>query len=142
MAVHSQIKRLAALVLLLALITGVAAAKGKPEPSLLIDVDDVVRIVSEGDVVILDIRDEHSYLDGHIPGAILVPFPAVDSAAQSLQGINASIITYCSCPAEESSLAAALRLRDAGFENVFVLVGGYPEWVKQQRPVIRGANPL
>ena len=142
MAVRSPIKRFAALALLVVLLAGVAVAKGKPESSLLIDVDDLVRIVSEGDVVILDIRDEHSYVDGHIPGAILLPFPAVDSAARGLQGLDASIITYCSCPAEESSLAAALQLRGAGIENVFVLVGGYPEWVKQQRPVIQGANPL
>ena len=142
MVVHSHVKRFVALILLVILVAGVAVAKGKQEFSLLIGVDDLVRIVSEGDVVILDVRDEKSYVDGHLPGAILMPLPIIENAAGELQRLNASVITYCSCPAEESSLAAALKLRGAGVENVYVLVGGFPEWVKQEKTVIFGANPL
>ena len=123
-------------------ITGLVTAKGEQEQSLLIGVEDVQSIVSAGDTVILDIRDERSYEAGHLPGAMLVPLPVIESAAQSILEMNASVITYCSCPAEESSLAAAFQLRDAGVENVYVLVGGYEEWVKQNKPIVRGSNPL
>ena len=135
-------RKLVIATLLVAVIAGAAAAKGKQELSLLIQVDDLERIVSEGDVIILDIRDQQSYLDGHIPGAMLLPLPGVENAAADIRGLGLSVITYCSCPAEESSLAAAFKLRDAGIENVYVLVGGYPEWVNRQKPVVYGSNPL
>lgn len=123
-------------------ITGFVAAKGKQEEGLLIGVEDIQRIADQETTIILDIRDARAYADGHIPGAILVPLPGVEAAVPDILDLNVSVITYCSCPAEESSLAAALKLRDAGVKNVYVLVGGYPEWVKQRKPIVRGENPL
>lgn len=139
---NNHIRRISLVLLIVFAAAGAAVASGDQEASFLITVEDVQRIVSEGETVILDIRDERSYFDGHIPGAILVPLSGVDAAAQSILELKASVITYCSCPAEESSLSAALKLRDAGVENVYVLVGGYPEWVKQQLPVVYGGSPL
>jgi rhodanese-related sulfurtransferase len=45
------------------------------------------------------------------------------------------IVTYCACPADESSISAAQTLQEAGFTRVRVLKGGWSEWVKAKGPV-------
>lgn len=45
------------------------------------------------------------------------------------------IVTYCACPADESSISAAQTLREAGFTRVRVLKGGWTEWLKAKGPV-------
>ena len=45
------------------------------------------------------------------------------------------IVTYCACPADESSISAAQTLQEAGFTHVRVLKGGWNEWLKAKGPV-------
>lgn len=45
------------------------------------------------------------------------------------------IITYCACPKDESSIAAAQILQAAGFTRVRVLQGGWHEWLRVKGPV-------
>ncbi|MBT3273155.1 MAG: rhodanese-like domain-containing protein [Spirochaetales bacterium] len=135
-------KRTLAILLLLSLITGGIFAKGKQEGAMLIDIPALEKLITGGDLVILDIRDMASYAEGHIPGAVLLPFSGVDIAAQTLKEVGVPIIAYCACPAEESSMAAALKLRGLGVDGVHVLVGGYIDWLEKGKPVVRGPNPF
>jgi rhodanese-related sulfurtransferase len=48
---------------------------------------------------------------------------------------NAEIVTYCACPKDESSIAAAQILQSSGFTRVRVLQGGWTEWLKANGPV-------
>ncbi|HKS09716.1 MAG TPA: rhodanese-like domain-containing protein [Pyrinomonadaceae bacterium] len=48
---------------------------------------------------------------------------------------NREIVTYCACPKDESSIAAAQILQAAGFTRVRVLQGGWREWVRVNGPV-------
>lgn len=45
------------------------------------------------------------------------------------------IVTYCSCPKDEASIAAAQILQASGFKRVRVLQGGWLEWIKANGPV-------
>jgi len=45
------------------------------------------------------------------------------------------IITYCACPNDESSIAAAQILQASGFKRVRVLQGGWQSWLKANGPV-------
>jgi len=45
------------------------------------------------------------------------------------------IVTYCACPKDESSIAAAQILQAGGFKRVRVLQGGWNEWLKANGPV-------
>lgn len=45
------------------------------------------------------------------------------------------IITYCACPKDQSSIAAAQILQEAGFTRVRVLQGGWHEWLRVSGPV-------
>jgi rhodanese-related sulfurtransferase len=48
---------------------------------------------------------------------------------------NREIVTYCACPNDESSIAAAQILQAAGFTRVRVLQGGWHEWLRVKGPV-------
>jgi len=48
---------------------------------------------------------------------------------------NAEIVTYCACPKDEASIAAAQILLASGFTHVRVLQGGWTEWTKAKGPV-------
>ena len=48
---------------------------------------------------------------------------------------DSEIVTYCACPKDESSIAAAQILQSSGFTRVRVLQGGWTEWLKANGPV-------
>ena len=48
---------------------------------------------------------------------------------------NTEIVTYCACPKDEASIAAAQVLQESGFKQVKVLHGGWTEWLKANGPV-------
>ena len=123
-------------------ITFFSWAGGKKESSLIIEIDDLQRIIENEQIMILDIRDELSYLQGHIPGAILVPLSDVNLMAEDILEAKITIVTYCSCPAEESSIDAAFRLRAKGAAKIHVLKGGYPAWENAGFDVAVGPDPM
>jgi rhodanese-related sulfurtransferase len=45
------------------------------------------------------------------------------------------IVTYCACPKDEASIAAAQILQSSGFTRVKVLQGGWTEWLRTGGPV-------
>ena len=109
--------------------------------SFLIDVARLEAVMRSSEVIVLDIRDSSSYVQGHIPGAILVALNEVEKVGAELIALGRPIITYCSCPAEESSLSAAFKLRELGAGTVYVLQGGYPAWVRKNKPIVTGQRP-
>ncbi|HSD48168.1 MAG TPA: rhodanese-like domain-containing protein, partial [Pyrinomonadaceae bacterium] len=48
---------------------------------------------------------------------------------------NREIVTYCACPKDQSSIAAAQILQESGFTRVRVLQGGWSEWLRVGGPV-------
>lgn len=48
---------------------------------------------------------------------------------------NREIVTYCACPKDQSSIAAAQILLASGFTRVRVLQGGWHEWLRVNGPV-------
>jgi len=82
-------------------------------------------------VLVVDVRDIDSFDRGHIPGAIHVPVREVDVRVTEIRNAAKGrlVITYCSCPSEATSLAAARVLTEAGV-SASALVGGFPRWVE------------
>ncbi len=82
-------------------------------------------------VLVVDVRDIDSFDRGHIPGSIHVPLREVDVRVTEIRRAARGrlVVTYCSCPSEATSLAAARVLTDAGV-SASALVGGFPRWVE------------
>ena len=117
------------------------AARGSKEAGSLIEPNEAFEMVGNGEAVLVDVRDERSYLEAHLAGAIHVPLMEVGSSAERLQAQGKTIITYCSCPAEETSNAAAAELIARGVNDVLVLEGGIRAWANAGLPLRSGGRP-
>jgi precorrin-6B methylase 2 len=65
-------------------------------PELRIDVESFKRLVADGNVLVIDVRDPDSYRDGHLPGAILMTPDTLEARAAELRAETRPIVTYCS----------------------------------------------
>ncbi len=127
--------------LLLTLAVVPAFAGGRQEPGALIGPEEAFEMVQAGDAVLVDVRSEVAYLETHLAGAINVPLQQMQGAASQLESRGQTAITYCACPAEETSLAAASQLIAVGFTDVLVLQGGIRDWALLGLPLRSGARP-
>jgi rhodanese-related sulfurtransferase/precorrin-6B methylase 2 len=97
-------------------------------PGVRIAMEEFRRLHAAGQAIVLDVRDQGMFEAGHIPGARLAPMHALRDLLPELKASGLRVVTYCSCPAEESSAHAALYLRKNGVSNAHALTGGYEAW--------------
>lgn len=104
------------------------------EPSAArLSAEELHELVQNDQAVVVDVRGSVPYALGHIEGAVWMPIGLIPHRAGELPH-EKMIVTYCTCPNEEVSLAAAAELQKRGFERLGVLVGGYPAWKQAGYP--------
>jgi molybdopterin/thiamine biosynthesis adenylyltransferase/rhodanese-related sulfurtransferase len=78
--------------------------------------------------VILDVREQHEFEAGHLPGAVHVPRGHLETRIENaLPDRSRRIITYCSTQ-NRSALVAATMQEQLGYEDVAVMTGGFTLW--------------
>lgn len=76
--------------------------------------------------IILDVREQEEYDEGHIPGAMLIPYEKIDyHAPEKLPDKEALILVYCR--SGRRSKIAAETLARLGYTNVKEF-GGIIDW--------------
>jgi len=131
-----------ALVVALIVVAVTAIGACRPAAGSMIGPEEALTMVEEGEAIIVDVRDLLEYEEVHIAGAIASPFHALDSAEVArIREYGRTAITYCACPAEETSLAAADVLIRNGFDDVLVLKGGIQGWAELAQPLRYGMRP-
>lgn len=133
--------------LLLVMVAGLSAltvqAQTPAAPDVaMISVDELkAKLAGNQQVMIIDVRGSETYASASqtIKGAIHFKTRKLKSrlAYPPLKDLpkDREIVTYCSCPKDESSIAAAQILQASGFKRVRVLQGGWQEWLKANGPV-------
>jgi rhodanese-related sulfurtransferase len=108
-----------------------ARLTGQDGESLAIPLNEAKLLFQEKAAIFLDARPQLQYSDGHISGALSLPWQDVTNAftdiATQLDG-NDNIIAYCDGESCELSHDLALFLKDMGFINVRVLINGWTVW--------------
>lgn len=110
-----------------------------PQPVLLAEVRELVG----AGALPVDARDAAFYTEGHLPGAISLPLgEAGAKLSEFQQTVNAGkpLILYCNgygCP---DSFDLGLLLLNAGYRDVRVYEGGFPEWRDAGLPVSKGGK--
>jgi molybdopterin/thiamine biosynthesis adenylyltransferase/rhodanese-related sulfurtransferase len=90
--------------------------------------------IESGEPVVVDVREQNEWDEGHIPGAVHVPRGHLESRIERLAPDTARpVVVYCS--AGNRSAFAAKTLTDLGFENVVSLAGGFTDWKRNGFPV-------
>ena len=81
---------------------------------------------SNENVIILDVRELYEYEEGHIKGAVLIPYTEIENrAATELPDKESVILVYCR--SGRRSKIAAQTLADLGYKNVMEF-GGINDW--------------
>ena len=79
----------------------------------------------------LDARPQSQYNEGHIRGALNLPWQDISTAFTEIAAQldeKDTIITYCDGESCELSHDLAMYLKDMGFVNVRILVNGWTVW--------------
>jgi rhodanese-related sulfurtransferase len=96
------------------------------------------RIFDTGTAYIIDARDPYEYDEGHIPGAINVPYDRLPEYLDMLSGevpMDGEVIVYCRGPDCDFSDTLATELKILGYQNVRVFTGGWEQWNGAGYPV-------
>ncbi|GAB4518602.1 MAG: hypothetical protein OHK0046_26420 [Anaerolineae bacterium] len=84
--------------------------------------------------VLVDVRTTGEYKDGHLPGAINIP---LDKLSARLKDIPKDKTVVMVCASGNRSASAAKMLTDAGYGDVYNLLGGTMRWMMSGLPVER-----
>jgi rhodanese-related sulfurtransferase len=130
--------RFGSCVLLLAVI---ATQAQQPAVNMITAEELKAKMASNEPVVIIDVRSSEGFAASSttVKGSThfklrklksRLPYPPFKDLPRDRE-----IVTYCACPKDQSSIAAAQILQAGGFTRVKVLQGGWQEWMRVNGPV-------
>jgi rhodanese-related sulfurtransferase len=103
----------------------------------------VKKFIDAGAAAIVDARSTEEFAEGHIPGAVNLPFDDVYRDEARLKAFDSGgrpIIVYCGGGDCELSKSLALSLVQVGGQKkVLVFTGGITDWQKAGYPLVKGA---
>lgn len=141
MKTHVHISRILFILSLLVLTT-IAAGAQQTAPVSMITVEELkAKLERNEPVTIIDVRSSEGFANSTttVKGSIHFKLRKLKSRLRyaPLKDLprNGEIVTYCACPNDEASIAAAQILVQSGFTHVRVLQGGWSEWLKAKGPV-------
>lgn len=144
----ASIPRLIAAALFGILFAGPALADTPPslDGTKLVAADDVVKLQAAGAVVI-DTRVASEYAEGHIKGAVSVPYREKSDKAVNFDASqdefnlgklppakDAAIVMYCNGPECWKSFKASTAAIKGGYTNIYWYREGFPNWKSKGLP--------
>lgn len=106
------------------------------------------KAMADGGVLIVDTRVANEYVEQHIKGAVSIPYKEksdksvhFDARQDSFDleklptDKNTSVIFYCNAGECWKSYKSSVAAVKAGYQNVYWLRGGIPEWKSKGLPV-------
>ncbi len=109
---------------------------------LSVELATVRQFVDAKAALVLDAREPAEYEEGHIPGAVNVPYDTAGSDPARLQALDPGgrpIIIYCGGGTCEVSMSLAETLiYQFARRKVLVYTGGWPDWVAAGLPIAKG----
>lgn len=99
-----------------------------------IGVSDAVTLINRREPLLLDVRSQGEFDNGHLAGARLIPLPELKTRISELEKFrDRPVLVHCA--SGNRSHSAARILKDAGFKEVFNLQGGMSAWQQAGMPV-------
>lgn len=98
---------------------------------------DATLLINHENAIILDVRQDSEYVNGHIINSIHIPLNNLTTKISSLEKYrNRPIIANCMTGNRSSS--ACRTLKKHGFEKVYNLKGGVMAWQNANLPLKKG----
>jgi rhodanese-related sulfurtransferase len=99
-----------------------------------IDVAELEALLASGSVRVLDVREDHEFRSGHLPGAVHVPLKRLPDRVAKLRKDKPYAVI---CQSGTRSQRATNLLLDSGFEGTVSVRGGTGAWARSGRPIVR-----
>ncbi len=99
-----------------------------------IDIVELDRLLTAGEVRLIDVREPAEFKSGHVPGAINVPLGRIDSQIPKLKKDKPYAVI---CQSGHRSNGGVRILMDAGFTDAVSVQGGTGAWGRSGRKLVR-----
>jgi len=96
-----------------------------------INVTKAKQLIAEGNLTIIDTREESEYSAGHLDQALPVPRGVLEFKIGSIPELadkSKTILIYCRTGGRAA--LAAQSMKSLGYSNVLSIAGGYEAWQK------------
>ena len=139
-----KFNKLIILLLAIILIAGLSACAGQAEAATKISADtldkmpyemspqEVYDAIQTGQVMVIDVREQWEYEEGHIPGAKLIPMMEVENRLVEIPKDEHVIVT---CRSGNRSSQIADFLSNKGYKLIHNMDGGFLSWKEAGLPV-------
>jgi len=101
-----------------------------------VSLHEATRIMNQEDGVVLDLRTAKEFAEGHIAGAINVPYSELEARRKELNKHKESPLILV-CKMGQHSSSANKTLAEYGFTNVTRMDGGMGEWTSANMPLVK-----
>ncbi|MPQ45361.1 rhodanese-like domain-containing protein, partial [Clostridium tarantellae] len=103
-------------------------ASSKASVSKNISIEESKKLIDDNKVdLILDVRDEKQFKEGHLPKATLISYKEVKNKISELKNFkDKPILIYCN--SGKKSADSIKILEENGFNNIFHMVDGINKW--------------
>lgn len=88
------------------------------------------------DFVLLDVRGETAYAQGHLPEAVLFPHSRISAESLALYPLDTLFVVYCAGPHCNGADKAALKLAQLQ-RPVKKMIGGVTGWLDEGFELVR-----
>lgn len=92
--------------------------------------------VNKQDGLVLDIRDQNEFRQGHIVGSVNIPYRELEKRLDELSGQKSKPVIVV-CKIGQTASSATKQLKAQGFESVYKLAGGLAEWTALSLPLVK-----
>jgi rhodanese-related sulfurtransferase len=104
------------------------------EPFKRISPDQAKELLARGDIDLIDVREPHEWMAGHLPGARHVPLGTfIRSPKEFLTKDNVIFV----CAHGQRSATAATVAAQVGYKQLYNIEGGTVGWVRSGLPISR-----
>ncbi len=104
-----------------------------PSAVVMVLVNEAVQLINHKNALVVDVRTEKEYKEGHVMNALHIPLGMLDDRIQELQAYkNHAVVMVCRSGAR--SAQAATKLKKQGFVDVHNIGGGMLAWERVKLP--------
>jgi rhodanese-related sulfurtransferase len=89
------------------------------------------QLLAEGNIVVVDTREESEYAAGHLDDALLLPRGVLEFKIGNIPELadkSKAVLVYCRTGGRSSLAAQTMQL--LGYKNVLSMAGGFEAWQK------------
>jgi len=95
-------------------------------------VEKAKQLIAQGDITVIDTREESEYAAGHLENAMPLPRGVLEFKVGNIAELADKakpVLIYCRTGGRAA--LAALSLKTLGYTNVLSVAGGYEAWQKE-----------